>query len=237
MDGIKKNRKTIAAMFSSIATHYDFLNQLLSFGQAIRWRKRLIGKADLAGKELVLDLCTGSGDIALGILTDRKDFKGSVIGIDFSAPMVDIARNRVAKLGSPYPVRVEFMMGDALDLNYADDKFDMVSVGYGVRNFENTIDGLKEMFRVLKPGGEVNILEFFRAEITFLPVEVIVDTLIPWVGNLISGTNAYTYLRESTWDFYGVEEICELLSYVGFTDIQTERMTFGVAHIIRARKR
>ncbi len=237
MDGIKKNRKAIAAMFSSIAPHYDFLNQLLSFGQAIRWRKRLIGKADLAGKELVLDLCTGSGDIALGILTDRKDFEGSVIGIDFSAPMVDIARNRVAKLGSPYPVRVEFMMGDALDLNYADDKFDMVSVGYGVRNFENTIDGLKEMFRVLKPGGEVNILEFFRAEITFLPVEVIVDTLIPWVGNMISGTKAYSYLRESTWDFCRVEEFCELLSNVGFTDIQTERMSFGVAHIIRARKR
>lgn len=236
MGEARKNRKAIAAMFSSIAPHYDFLNRFLSFGQAGRWRTRLIRGANLAGREIVLDVCTGSGDIALGILKSRPDFEGNVIAIDFSAPMLDLARTRVAKLGAPYPKRVDFMMGDALDLNFIDEKFDMVSVGYGVRNFEDTTSGLKEMYRVLKFGGHLNVLEFFKGSITSPAVQWFVDTVTPWVGNMITGTDAYSYLRESSNDFYTVDEFTELLGQVGFREIEKERMTFGIAHIIRARK-
>jgi demethylmenaquinone methyltransferase / 2-methoxy-6-polyprenyl-1,4-benzoquinol methylase len=236
MDEARKNRKAIAAMFSSIAPHYDFLNQFLSFGQASRWRTKLIKGANLGGKDLILDVCTGSGDIALGILQIRPDFKGNAIGIDFSAAMLDLARSNVAKLGAPYPRRVEFMIGDALDLVYMDEKFDMVSVGYGVRNFEDTIAGLKEMYRVLKTGGQLNVLEFFKGSIKSPPVRWFLDTIIPMVGNTISKTDAFSYLRDSSNDFYTVEGFCELLGQVGFKEIKCERMTFGIAYIIRAIK-
>jgi demethylmenaquinone methyltransferase / 2-methoxy-6-polyprenyl-1,4-benzoquinol methylase len=236
MDETRKNRKAIAAMFSSIAPHYDFLNQFLSFGQAARWRTKLIKGANLDGKDLFLDVCTGSGDIALGILKTRLDFKGNAIGIDFSAPMLDLARSNVAKLGAPYPRRAEFMMGDALDLMYMDEKFDMVSVGYGVRNFEDTMAGLKEMYRVLKFGGQLNVLEFFKGSITSPPIQWFLDTIIPLVGNAISRTDAFSYLRDSSNDFYTVDDFCRLLGQVGFRDIEKERMTFGIAHIIRAIK-
>ncbi|MCX6645616.1 MAG: ubiquinone/menaquinone biosynthesis methyltransferase [bacterium] len=236
MDEARKNRKAIAAMFSSIAPYYDFLNQFLSFGQAGHWRTKLIRGADLKDKELFLDVCTGSGDIALGILKTRLDFKGNAIGIDFSAPMLNLARSRVAKLGAPYPRRAEFMMGDALDLQYMDEKFDMVSVGYGVRNFEDTSAGLREMYRVLKFGGQLNVIEFFKGSIALPPVQWFVDTVTPWVGNMITRTDAFSYLRESSNEFYTVEDFCKLLGQVGFIEIEKERMTFGIAHIIRARK-
>ncbi len=232
----EKDRKKIAAMFSSIAHRYDFLNQFLSFGQAKKWRSRLIAGADLPKRGLVLDLCTGSGDLALGFLTERPDFRGYVHGIDFSAPMIDLARNQVAKLGSPFPRRVEFMMGDALDLNFDDEKFDLVSVGFGVRNFADTVAGLKEMHRILKVGGQANILEFFNDGISFPPVGWYVNYMVPLIGNMISCTSAYSYLRDSSNDFHRRDEFENILLEIGFINIRWERMTFGTAHIVRAEK-
>jgi demethylmenaquinone methyltransferase / 2-methoxy-6-polyprenyl-1,4-benzoquinol methylase len=231
-----KDPKIIGAMFSAIAPYYNFLNELLSFKQAGKWRKILIKSADLPRKGLILDLCTGSGELALGFLTERPDFAGYVIGIDFSAIMIDNARAGVAKLGAPYPRRVEFLMGDALDLPYRDDKFDLISVGFGIRNLADTEAGIKELHRVLKPGREVNILEFFRDGIVFEPVRWYVDYIVPLIGNVISRTNAYSYLRDSARNFYTIGEFDELLKKTGFTDIRWEPMTFGIAQLIRARK-
>lgn len=231
-----KDPKKIGAMFSSIAPTYDSLNNILSFWQDVKWRRRLIRGADLPHDGLVLDLCTGSGDIALGFLTDRLDFEGFVYGIDFSALMIDIARSKLARLGAPYPRMIEFLMGDALNLSFPDDKFDVVTVGFGVRNFVNTEEGMKEIFRVLKGGGQANILEFFRDGITFVPVRLYTDIIAPWLGNMISQGRAYSYLRSSASRFYRVREFEELLWEIGFSDIVWERMIFGVAYIVRARK-
>jgi len=231
-----RDPKKISAMFSSIAGKYDFLNELLSFSKAGHWKTRLIKGAELPERSLVLDLCTGSGDLALGFLTERPEFKGDVIGIDFSVPMIDRAREKVAELGYPYPRRVEFLMGDALDLQFNDDKFDLVSIGFGVRNFADTQGGVREMHRVLKPGGQLNVLEFFRDGVTFPPFKWYLDTVIPWLGNTISASKAYTYLRDSSNEFLSCPEFERMLESVGFREIKSERMTFGIAHIVRARK-
>jgi len=223
-------------MFSAIVDHYDFLNEFLSFQQAGKWRSHFISGADLPENGLVLDLCTGSGDIALGFLTQQLDFKGSVIAIDFSAPMIDRARLKVSQLGSPYPRRVEFLMGDALDMQFPDDKFDLVAIGFGIRNFSDTTSGLQEIHRVMKPGSQLNILEFFKDGISSPLVKWYVDSLVPRIGNLVSGTQAYTYLRASSNEFYTLDGFTELLAGLGFVEIQSERMTFGIAHIVRARK-
>ncbi len=223
-------------MFSSIAERYDFLNELLSFSQAGVWKSRLIREADVPERGLLLDLCTGSGDLALGFLTELPGFKGDVIGIDFSVPMVDRARAKVAELGYPYPRRVEFLMGDALDLQFDDEKFDLVAIGFGVRNFSDTESGVREMHRVLKTGGQLNVLEFFRDGVTFPPFKWYLDTVIPWLGNSISNSTAYTYLRDSSNEFLSCPEFERMLENSGFREIKSERMTFGIAHLVRARK-
>ena len=223
-------------MFSEISSHYDFLNQFLSFGRSKLWKLKLIKEADLPNKGFVLDVCTGSGDLALGFVKERSEFNGYVIGIDFSAPMIDQARDRVAHLGAPYPRRVEFLMGDALDLNYNDDKFDLVSVGFGVRNFVSLENGLKELTRVLKSGAQLNVLEFFRDGVTSPAIRCYLDTVLPLIGNTIARSKAYTYLRDSSRDFLTVDEFESMLADLGYENIVSERMTFGVAHIVRARK-
>ena len=231
-----KDPKEIGAMFSTIAPFYDPLNSIISLWQAERWRQKLIMGADLPEDGLVIDLCTGSGEVALGYLTERPDFKGYVYAIDFSAPMIDIARGKVARLGAPYPRRVEFLMGDATDLQFPDDKFDVASVAFGVRNYSDVEAGMAEIHRVLKPSGQLNIIEFFKDGVTFPPVEWYLDILVPLIGNIISSTKAYSYLRRSSREFCTRGEFEELLESIGFRDVTWERMGFGIAYIVRARK-
>jgi len=232
----RKDPKAVGAMFSSIAPVYDSLNRTLSLWQDVGWRRRLVRGADLPERGLVLDICTGTGDLALGFLTEHPEFKGRVYAIDFSALMIDRARDKVAGLGPPYPPRVDFLMGDALDLEFPDDKFDIASCAFGVRNFADTVQGLKEMHRVLKVGGQANILEFFSGGVRSRMVRWYVDRLAPFIGNLISGSRAYTYLSVTSTEFYRPQQFEELLSDVGFGEITWERLTFGIAHIVRARK-
>jgi demethylmenaquinone methyltransferase/2-methoxy-6-polyprenyl-1,4-benzoquinol methylase len=231
-----KDPKEVGAMFSAIAQYYDPLNSILSFWQADRWRRRLIMGADLPEDGLVIDLCTGSGEVALGFLTERPEFRGNVYAIDFSAPMIDIARGKVARLGAPYPRRIDFLMGDATDLQFQDDKFDVASVAYGVRNYADAEAGLAEIYRVLKPSGQLNMIEFFSDGITFAPIRWYLDSVVPLLGNIISATRAYSYLRRSSRNFYTRGQFEKLLTSIGFVDILWERMTLGISYIVRARK-
>jgi demethylmenaquinone methyltransferase/2-methoxy-6-polyprenyl-1,4-benzoquinol methylase len=236
-DKIQKDRKTIGAMFSSIAPVYDALNRWLSLGQDIGWRRKLVKGADLPEKGIVLDLCTGTGDVAIAFLTERPDFKGLIYAVDFSAPMVDKARGKVAKLGPPYPRRIDFLMGDALDLQFADDKFDAVTVAFGVRNFADLRAGLEEIHRVLKPGGQVDILEFFPDGVAGWVVRLYLDHVVPRIGDLVSRTHAYTYLRRSSDRFLARKDFQKLLRSIGFAQVDWVRLTCGIAYIARAGKK
>jgi demethylmenaquinone methyltransferase/2-methoxy-6-polyprenyl-1,4-benzoquinol methylase len=233
---IDKDRKVVASLFSSIAPVYDTLNRTLSLGRDRIWRRELVRGADLPPNGLVLDLCTGTGDVALTFLTERPEFKGMVYAVDFSALMVDKAREKIAHLGPPYPVRVEFLMGDALDLQFPDDKFDIVSVAFGIRNFANLRQGLEEIHRVLKPGGQANILEFFSDNPAGRVVRWYLDYVVTTIGDAVSRTEAYTYLRRSSSEFISRKGFEETLLRLGFTDLSSKHVTFGVAHIVRARK-
>jgi demethylmenaquinone methyltransferase / 2-methoxy-6-polyprenyl-1,4-benzoquinol methylase len=233
---IKKDRKIIGAMFSSIAPVYDFLNKLLSLGQDSRWRWQLVKGTKLPESGRVLDLCTGTGDIAVAFLRANPDYDGTIYALDFSALMIDKAREKVAKLGPPFPRKIDFLMGDALDLQFPDDKFDIVTVAFGVRNFTDIKTGLEEIHRVLRPGGQLSVLEFFPDGIGGHFVKWYLDTMVPLIGNMVSHTNAYSYLRRSSDDFFTTKEFESMLKSLGFIDISWERLTFGIAHIVRAKK-
>lgn len=235
-DGADKDPKAVGAMFSSIAPVYDVLNHTLSLGWDIRWKRKLVRGADLPSDGVVLDLCTGTGDVALEFLTGRPDFKGRVYGIDFSALMIDIARGKVARLHPPLPRRIDFLVGDAIDLHFPDEKFDVVTVAFGVRNYADTKRGLEEMHRVLKPGGQASVLEFFPGGGTPEIVRWYTHRILPVIGNVVSHSKAYNYLLDTSDSFHTPDQFCKLLSESGFSDIIRERMTFGIAHIVRARK-
>ncbi|HDS29681.1 MAG TPA: methyltransferase domain-containing protein, partial [Firmicutes bacterium] len=152
------------------------------------------------------------------------------------AIMIDIARGKVAKLRPPLPRRIDFAVGDAIDLNFADEKFDVVTVAFGVRNYSNIMRGLDEMYRVLKPGGEAGILEFFPGGGTPGIIRFYIHKVLPIIGNTLSGSKAYNYLLNTSDSFYTPDEFEKLLAEIGFVEIIRERMTFGIAHIFRARK-
>jgi demethylmenaquinone methyltransferase/2-methoxy-6-polyprenyl-1,4-benzoquinol methylase len=236
MPVVSKDPKKVAEMFSTIAPYYDGLNRSMSLWQDVTWRKKLIMETDLPEDGIVLDLCTGTGDIAIGYLRHRTEFKGDIVGLDFSAYMVDLARDKLIKLGTGYQTRIDFLMGDATDLNFRDDKFDVISVGFGVRNFSDTIAGLEEMYRVLKPGGQANILEFFSGGINTGFVKWYTSSVVPAIGNIVSRSGAYTYLSKTSSEFYTIDEFRKVLEEIGFRDMEFERMTFGISYIVRCRK-
>jgi demethylmenaquinone methyltransferase/2-methoxy-6-polyprenyl-1,4-benzoquinol methylase len=176
--------------------------------------------------EAILDLCCGTGDLAFEIL--RRQTNCHVTGADFAAPMLEIARQKAAgKNGS-----ANFVQADALHLQFADASFDAVTVGFGVRNFEDTAAGLREMRRVLKPGGRVMILEFMRPQSFFLRhvFSLFFKGILPRVGKLISKHNsAYSYLPASVGDFYSRREFENLLRECSFVNVRSCEMTGGAA--------
>lgn len=237
MNEIKsKDPKAISAMFSSIADNYDRLNRLLSLGQDISWRKRLVKSVDFPENGLILDVCTGTGDVVFAFLKENPEFKGMLYGIDFSALMLDKARGKIPALPRHLRNRIDFTVGDALNLQFRDDKFDVVSCAFGVRNFYDTLTGLKEMNRVLKPGGKAAILEFFSDGPDNKFVKFFLSKFVTSIGNKISGTHAYSYLIQSSSEFFSRNQFERTLILAGFKDVKWIKLTFGIAHIAIARK-
>ena len=233
---VNKAREVVSAMFSSIAPVYDLLNRSLSFGRDVKWRKKLVRGMKLPEDGTVLDLCCGTGDVAIAIVREHPHFNGVVYGVDFSAIMIDKARDKVAKLGPPYPRKIDFLMGDALDLQFADEKFDAVAVAFGIRNLADLRLGVKEIYRVLKKDGQLNILEFFGNRVSNPIVAWYVEHVIPLVGNTVSRSRAYSYFVRSSKEFCTISQFEDILKSENFIDISWEELSYGVAHIVRARK-
>ncbi len=227
-------KEQVADMFDRIAPKYDFLNHALSFGIDKLWRRKAIRLISGNSPETILDVATGTGDFAIAAL---KSGARKVTGIDISKEMVAVGQEKVRKLG--LGDKIELLAGDSEAIQFPECTFDAVTVAFGVRNFENLSRGLDELYRVLKPGGTVCILEFSkpRQPIVRFGYKLYSRHLMPWFGRLVSGdSSAYTYLPESVEEFPDGEKFIIFMRESGFAQIQEYRLTFGVATIYTGKK-
>lgn len=214
-------------MFGRIAPQYDLLNRLLSLGTDVRWRRRLVGRAELRRPRRVLDVCTGTGDLAFAF-PEPAD----VLGCDFSLPMLLTARRKAARSDRSLPL----FAADALQLPVKSATFDIATVAFGIRNFEDLETGLCELERVLRPGGTLLVLEFSRPRGALAPLlGWWVRNVPPTLGRLVSrDRDAYDYLSTSVAGFADATEVCEMLECAGFGSIAAHRLTWGVATVYEA---
>ena len=222
-------------MFTSIAPRYDFLNRLLSVGQDKYWRKRAVDYLDPKGTDQILDVATGTCDMVIEIA--RRNLSVKIFGIDFSQRMLDIGRAKITQDDSNKPVSFQIGCGECLP--YANECFDGIICAFGIRNFANVQLGLREFYRVLKPGGRIVILEFSAPQNQILNTiyEFYFNLVLPKIGNLISGhSNAYTYLPESVANFPSQKKFVEWIEKIGFQKVSFAELTFGIVSIHRGFK-
>lgn len=230
MDNEKQH---IGQLFDRIAGTYDGLNHLLSLNIDKRWRRRAIRMLQPA--EQVLDVAIGTADLTIEILRQGK--AQHVTGIDLSHGMMAIGEQKVAKRG--YAPQVQFDYGSAQQMPYANASFDTVTCAYGVRNFANMDEGLSEMYRVLRTGGELMVLEFSYPTNPVIRwgYDLYFTHLLPFIGNLFSrDKGAYSYLNRSVKNFPYGEAFCRHLRKAGFTQIKATPLTFGISTIYTAVK-
>jgi demethylmenaquinone methyltransferase/2-methoxy-6-polyprenyl-1,4-benzoquinol methylase len=235
MDTINDNRKSpefagqVNRMFDRVAGNYDALNSVMTAGLHHRWRQRAAARTELGPGDSALDVCCGTGDLALE-LAGRVGPEGHVIGCDFSEPMLDLAREKTAARGA---AGVRFEWADALQLPYDDARFDAVTVGFGVRNLADLDRGLREMGRVLKPGGRLVILEITQP--TRPPLSTFYslwfDRIVPLLGAFSSEPEAYSYLPESVRSFPSPLGLAEKMDAAGFERVRYTVLAGGIIAI------
>ncbi len=222
-------------MFAGIAGRYDLANHLLSGGIDFYWRRVLTRMVRRCAPKNVADLATGSGDVAFK-LRDRLGTGVPVIGLDFCEPMLDEAR---AKRGAkPSFTDIEFAFGDCMELPLPDASVDAVTISFGVRNFEDRQRGLKEILRVLRPGGHLFVLEFSQPDAWFRPIYYLyLKYILPWVAALATGDkSAYDYLAGTIENFPTKEALSEQLKLAGYETVEATGLTFSIVAIHEARK-
>jgi demethylmenaquinone methyltransferase / 2-methoxy-6-polyprenyl-1,4-benzoquinol methylase len=227
-------KQQVARMFDNISGNYDFLNHFLSLGIDKGWRKQAIKILQLIKPKVILDVATGTGDFAIQAM-DLKPEK--IIGVDISEGMLEVGRKKIAKLHLDGVI--ELRSGDSENLGFEENKFDAVTVAFGVRNFENLEKGLMEIFRVVKPGGMLIVLEFSRPR--RFPFKQLYNfyfkAILPKIGRLVSkDASAYTYLPESVEAFPDGAAFEAILKKVGFKDTTCKPLTFGISSIYTAKK-
>ncbi len=225
----------VEQMFDRIAPRYDLLNRLLSLGIDVSWRKRAISYLKPAQPAEILDVATGTADVAIlmaKILNPKK-----VVGIDIASQMLELGRGKIETQGLSEIISLE--TGDSERLRFAEGSFDAVSVAFGVRNFENLEKGLSEMYRVLRPNGRIVVLEFSKPHV--FPIKQFYNAyfkyVLPLIGRLTSrDMRAYTYLFESVQVFPEGNQFTEILTKTGFQHSLCERLTLGICSIYTATK-
>lgn len=225
-DEDRSKKEQVAEMFDNIAQSYDFLNHFLSMGVDILWRKKAIRKLRPYQPKVVLDIATGTGDFAVEAVKLEPE---RIIGLDISAGMLEVGKKKMKKKGLDN--LVEMVLGDSEALGFEDNSIDAVTVGFGVRNFENLEKGMSEILRVLKPGKAAAILEpsipryFPMKQLFFLYFRGI----LPLIGKLVSKDNAaYTYLPESVKAFPDGKEFTDICRKVGFRKAEHKRLSLGI---------
>lgn len=222
-------------MFDNIAPAYDLMNRMMTLGIDRSWRKQCVREVMAQRPENILDLATGTGDLAVAMARAGSDCR--ITGADLSEPMMEVGRSKCQREG--FGDRVTFRVADAMKLPFEDNSFDAVTIAFGVRNFENIGNGLKEIERVLKPGGKVVVLELST------PTSLIVrpfynfytKAVIPFVGRLVSkDTDAYRYLPQSIAAVPARADMTDLMEKSGFEKARWKNLTLGVACLYSALK-
>ncbi|MEM9837240.1 MAG: bifunctional demethylmenaquinone methyltransferase/2-methoxy-6-polyprenyl-1,4-benzoquinol methylase UbiE [Bacteroidota bacterium] len=231
----KSKKEEVGEMFDSIAPNYDLLNRGTSLGVDTLWRKKMIAKLDPQQHRRILDVATGTADVAIQIA--KRIGADHITGIDLSNEMLRYGRKKVTRAKLDEIITLE--QGDSEDLPLADNSYDAVTVAFGVRNFENLEAGLSEMLRVLRPGGQLVILEFSR--IKFAPVRALFNfyfgRIMPLIGRLQSkDPRAYSYLFESVQAFPSGKDFTNILDQVGYKQSKCQALTLGIASIYTAYK-
>lgn len=233
----EKESKTeqVEEMFDSIAPAYDFMNTAMTFGLHRYWRNCAIKMLKSLPHDAILDVATGTGDVAFR-LYDTFHPK-SIVGIDLSNGMLDIARKKLSSMSPETQAAICFKQENCLNLSFEDKKFDLVTVAYGVRNFERLAQGYAEMFRVLKPGGTLCVIELSVPKNPLIKwaYNIYSRHLIPTIGRMVSGdSRAYSYLPESIAACPQREDMTALMRQAGFKDCRYRSLTFGTLTIYLA---
>jgi demethylmenaquinone methyltransferase/2-methoxy-6-polyprenyl-1,4-benzoquinol methylase len=228
-------KEQVASMFNDIAPQYDFLNRFLSAGIDISWRKKALRMLKKDNPKMMLDVATGTADVALmatKILQPEK-----IIGIDISEGMLDFGRKKIATAGLTNTI--ELQTGDSEAIQFNDQSFDAVTVSFGVRNFQNLENGLNEINRVLKPGGRLVVLEFSRPSLPGIQqlYNLYMNFITPGIGRIFSkSSNAYQYLNDSVQKFPEGKDFLKVLDSTGFQHNTCKRLSFGICSIYTGTK-
>ena len=227
-------KEQVAKMFDTISKDYDGLNRVISFGIDVKWRRKVVNIVNNTNPNLVLDIATGTGDLAINL---TKTSASKIIGLDISEGMLEVGRYKIEKL--KLTDKIEMVLGDSEIIPFEENTFDAITVAFGVRNFENLEKGLSEIYRVLKPGGTFVVLETsvptktpFKQGYYFYSTKI-----LPTIGKLFSKDKvAYKYLSDSAATFPYGEAFNNILRKIGFIDIEDKPQTLGVASIYIAKK-
>ncbi|SEQ06142.1 demethylmenaquinone methyltransferase / 2-methoxy-6-polyprenyl-1,4-benzoquinol methylase [Hyunsoonleella jejuensis] len=233
-DSDLSKKEQVTKMFDTISGDYDGLNRVISFGIDIKWRKKVVSLVKAEAPKTILDIATGTGDLAIAMAdTDAE----KIVGLDISSGMLDIGKEKIHKKG--LSSKIEMVLGDSENMPFEDNTFDAITVAFGVRNFENLKNGLKEILRVLKPNGVFVILE------TSIPTKTpykqgynfYSKNILPLIGRAFSkDRSAYKYLSESASAFPYGEALNNILREIGFINVEDFPQTFGVATIYKSSK-
>jgi demethylmenaquinone methyltransferase/2-methoxy-6-polyprenyl-1,4-benzoquinol methylase len=228
-----EDKQHIGQLFDRIAPTYDVLNHGLSLWIDKRWRRKVVRMLPKADR--VLDVAIGTADLTIEMIRQGK--AEQVVGIDLSKEMMAIGEQKVERMG--YEKQVEFVFGNAQQMPFEDASFDGVTCAYGCRNFSDLEAGLREMYRVLKPGGQVTILEFSYPQNRLVRAvyDLYFSHILPWIGRLVSkDKTAYTYLNKSVKSFVWGEAFAQRLREVGFVEQTFVPLTFGITTVYTAKK-
>lgn len=233
-DSDLSKKEQVTKMFDTISGDYDGLNRVISFGIDVKWRKKVVKLVKEQQPKMILDIATGTGDLAIAMAdTDAE----KIVGLDISSGMLDIGKEKINKKG--LSSKIEMVLGDSENMPFENNTFDAITVAFGVRNFENLKNGLKEILRVLKPGGVFVILE------TSVPTKTpykqgysfYTKNILPLIGRAFSkDRSAYKYLCESASVFPYGEALNNILREIGFISVEDFPQTFGVATIYKSSK-
>ncbi len=231
----QSKKEQVEHMFDTISGEYDSLNRVISFGIDVKWRKKVVQIVADTQPQSILDIATGTGDLIINMA--KKTAATKLIGLDISEGMLSMGRKKIKQVGLDN--RIEMVQADSENMPFDDDSFDAITVAFGVRNFEHLEKGLDEILRVLKPGGVFVILE------TSVPTKtpfkqgynIHCNYILPAVGRLFSkDKDAYAYLSKSASVFPFGEALNNIIRKIGFTKVENQPQTFGVATIYTASK-